>query len=160
MNHPHPNGNLINDFYKAFQRLDAEAMARCYTDDIVFSDPAFGELKGEQVRDMWRMLTQRAEGFSLTFSNVAADDRVGQAHWTATYRFSRTGRIVVNRIEARFAFRDGLIAEHRDSFDMWRWARQALGMKGALLGWAPFVQQAIRTQARTTLEAYRARAAT
>jgi ketosteroid isomerase-like protein len=155
MNDPHPHVNLINAFYQAFQQLDAEAMARCYTDDVVFSDPAFGELKGEAARDMWRMLAQRAEGFSLTFSNVVADDRVGQAQWTATYRFSRTGRIVVNRIEARFGFRDGLIAEHRDSFDLWRWARQALGFKGALLGWTPFVQRAVRTQARTTLDAFR-----
>lgn len=160
MDNHHPNVKIVVDFYQAFQQLDANAMARCYTDDIVFSDPAFGELKGDQARDMWRMLTQRAEGFSLTFSNVAANERVGQAHWTATYRFSRTGRIVVNRIEAEFAFRDGLIAEHRDSFDVWRWARQALGLKGAMLGWTPFVQRAIRTQARTALDAYRARAAT
>ena len=160
MDNRHPNAKVINDFYQAFQRLDAEAMAQCYTDDVVFSDPAFGELKGEGVRDMWRMLTHRAEAFSLTFSNVTADDRVGQAHWTATYRFSRTGRVVVNQIDARFAFRDGLIAEHRDTFDVWRWARQALGLKGALLGWTPFVQQAIRTQARTALDTYRARAAT
>lgn len=158
MDQPHPNVNVILDFYRAFQRLDAEAMAKCYTDDVVFSDPAFGELKGDAARDMWRMLAQRAEGFSLTFSDVAADERVGHAQWTATYRFSRTGRIVVNRIEARFAFRDGLIAEHRDVFDVWRWARQALGVKGALLGWTPFVHRAIRTQARTTLDAYRARA--
>lgn len=160
MNDSHPNVNLIVNFYEAFQRLDADAMAHCYTDDVVFSDPAFGELKGDAARDMWRMLTQRAEGFSLTFSDVAADDRTGQARWTATYRFSRPGRIVVNRIEARFTFRDGLIAEHRDSFDIWRWARQALGLKGTLLGWTPFVQKAIRTQAKTALDAYRARAST
>ncbi|MGN6084658.1 nuclear transport factor 2 family protein [Trinickia sp.] len=160
MDNRHPNAKIVADFYRAFQQLDADAMARCYTDDVVFSDPAFGTLKGDAARDMWRMLAQRAEGFSLTFSDIAADDRGGHAHWTATYRFNRTGRIVVNQIEARFAFRNGLIAEHHDSFDLWRWSRQALGLKGTLLGWTPFVQRAIRAQARTTLDAYRARAAT
>ena len=29
---------LITRFYQAFQRLDAEAMAACYTDDVVFRD--------------------------------------------------------------------------------------------------------------------------
>ena len=29
---------LITEFYTAFQHLDAEAMAACYTDDVVFSD--------------------------------------------------------------------------------------------------------------------------
>ena len=38
---------LITEFYTAFQSRDAEAMAACYTDDVVFSDPAFGELFGK-----------------------------------------------------------------------------------------------------------------
>jgi ketosteroid isomerase-like protein len=156
MNDRHPNADLVVRFYEAFQKLDAVTMARCYADDIVFSDPAFGTLRGEAARDMWRMLTQRAQGFSLTFSDVAADDHVGRARWTASYVFTKTGRTVVNRIDARFVFRNGLIAEHRDSFDLWRWARQALGVKGVVLGWTPFVQRAIRAQARKSLNAYRA----
>jgi ketosteroid isomerase-like protein len=153
----HPNSALIERFYEAFQRRDAETMAACYTDDIVFSDPAFGELHGEEARDMWRMLVARAQQFSLTFDNVAADERSGHAHWVARYLFSQTGRTVENRIQARFVFRDGCIAEHHDSFDLWRWSRQALGLKGALLGWTPFVQGAIRAQARKVLDAYRAK---
>jgi ketosteroid isomerase-like protein len=152
-----PNTELIQRFYEAFQRRDAEAMAACYADDVVFSDPAFGELRGESARDMWRMLVQRAQGFSLTFGDVDANGQTGTARWVARYEFSQTGRTVVNRIEARFVFRDGLIVEHRDSFDLWRWARQALGLKGAVLGWTPFVQRAIRAQARKSLDGYRAK---
>ncbi|MGU8078121.1 nuclear transport factor 2 family protein [Burkholderia pyrrocinia] len=153
----HPNTDLIQRFYTAFQPRDIDAMLACYADDIVFSDPAFGELRGELARDMWRMLVARAQEFSLTFGEVDADEQTGHAQWVAHYRFGATGRTVVNRIDARFRFRDGLIAEHRDSFDLWRWARQALGLKGALLGWTPFVQRAIRAQARKNLDAYRAR---
>jgi ketosteroid isomerase-like protein len=156
MNNRHPNAELVVRFYEAFQKLNAETMAQCYDDEIVFSDPVFGELRAEAARDMWRMLTQRAQAFSLTFSDVVADDHVGRARWTASYVFAQTGRTVVNRIEARFVFRDGLIVEHRDSFDLWRWARQALGVKGALLGWTPFVQHAIRARARKSLDTYRA----
>jgi hypothetical protein len=68
--------------------------------------------------------------------------------------FSQTGRTVVNHIEASFVFRDGKIAEHHDRFDLWRWAAQALGLKGVLLGWAPFVQKAIRRQAAKGLAAF------
>lgn len=155
MNSCHPNAGVLTDFYQAFQQLNAHQMARCYADDVIFADPAFGELRGEAARDMWRMLTQRAQNFSLTFSDVEADDRFGRANWTATYVFNRTGRVVVNRVQARFAFREGLIVDHRDSFDLWRWAGQALGMKGTLLGWTPLVQNAIRAQAKASLEAYR-----
>jgi ketosteroid isomerase-like protein len=150
------NSAVITEFYQAFNRLDAEAMSACYTEDVLFSDPVFGELRGRQAGDMWRMLTSRAKDFSVTFDNVRADERTGRVHWVATYLFSQTGNTVVNDIQARFVFRDGKICEHRDHFDLWRWSRQALGIKGALLGWAPFVQNAIRAQAQNGLKAFQA----
>lgn len=148
---------LIERFYTAFQQRDAEAMAACYADDVVFSDPVFGELRGDEARDMWRMLVARAQNFSLVFDGVDADERTGRAHWVATYLFTQTGREVVNRIDARFVFRDGRIVEHRDSFDLWLWSRQALGVKGTLLGWSPLVKRAIRAQAKKGLALYRGR---
>ncbi|KRP53446.1 nuclear transport factor 2 family protein [Pseudomonas poae] len=147
---------LITRFYEAFQRLDAEAMAACYTEDVVFSDPAFGELRGRDAGDMWRMLTTRAKDFSLTFDHVRSDDTTGSAHWVATYLFSATGNTVVNDIGARFVFRDGKICEHHDHFDLWRWSRQALGFKGWLLGWSPALKNAVRAQARKGLQAFQA----
>ncbi|WP_346398733.1 nuclear transport factor 2 family protein [Pseudomonas syringae] len=148
------NSALITRFYEAFAQLDAEAMSACYTDDVLFSDPAFGELRGTQVGDMWRMLTSRAKNFSVVFDQVRADDQTGSAHWVATYLFSQTGRTVVNDIQARFVFRDGKICEHRDHFDMWRWSRQALGLKGLLLGWTPLVRNAVRAQALKGLKTF------
>ncbi|MCY1421727.1 SnoaL-like domain protein [compost metagenome] len=147
---------LITRFYEAFQRLDAEAMIACYTDDVVFSDPAFGTLRGRDAGDMWRMLAARAKNFSLTFDSVQASERSGGAHWVATYLFSQTGRTVVNDIQARFLFRDGKICEHHDHFDLWRWSRQALGAKGLLLGWAPLVQGKVHQQALKGLRAFQA----
>ncbi|MFJ2466508.1 nuclear transport factor 2 family protein [Pseudomonas sp. NPDC087615] len=147
---------LITRFYQAFQNLDADAMAACYTDDVVFSDPAFGELRGRDAGDMWRMLTTRAKDFSLTFDNVRADERSGGAHWVATYLFSQTGNVVVNDIQARFVFRDDKICEHHDHFDLWRWSRQALGFKGLLLGWTPLVSNAVRAQALKGLKVFQA----
>lgn len=151
------NAELINSFYRAFQRQDAEAMAACYAEDVQFSDAVFVDLKGREAGDMWRMLCSRAEDFSLSFSAVQADEQRGSARWTAHYRFSATGRTVVNEIRAEFVFKHGLIVEHRDHFDLWRWSRQALGLKGLLLGWLPAVQGAIRRQARQGLAGFQAR---
>jgi hypothetical protein len=122
----------------------------------VFSDPAFGELRGRDAGDMWRMLTTRAKDFSLTFDNVQAGERTGTAHWVATYLFSQTGNTVINDIHARFVFRDGKICEHHDRFDLWKWSRQALGLKGLLLGWSPLVRNAVRAQALKGLKAFQA----
>lgn len=152
----HANAELIERFYQAFQRLDGDAMAACYAPDVHFSDPVFTDLRGAEAGDMWRMLASRAQDFSLTYSAVQANDRQGSAEWVATYLFSQTGRTVVNRIQADFLFQDGKIVRHTDHFDLWRWARQALGTKGLLLGWAPPVQGAIRRQAAKGLAAFRA----
>ena len=150
-----PNAALIQRFYEAFQRSDAEAMAACYAPDVEFSDPVFGVLRGREAGDRWRMLISRATEFSLTFSNIETVGQTATAKWVATYRFTQTGRKVVNRINARFTIRDGLIYQHQDSFDLWTWSRQALGLKGLLLGWSSLVQNKIRAQASKGLRAYR-----
>ncbi|OEC33907.1 Ketosteroid isomerase-related protein [Pseudomonas cuatrocienegasensis] len=151
----HANAETLTRFYQAFQRLDADTMAACYAPDAVFSDPAFPALRGAEIADMWRMLSSRAQDFSLQFEGIEADDRQGRASWTASYLFSKTGRPVINVIDAHFTFRDGLIVTHRDHFDLWRWSRQALGLKGLLLGWTPLVRAAIQRQAAASLAYYR-----
>lgn len=153
----HPHARLVTEFYEAFSRKDAQAMARCYHAEASFSDPVFLMLRGPEVPAMWAMLVARAQDFSLTFRDVRADDEGGSAHWEATYLFSKTGRRVVNRIEARFAFRDGLIIRHVDRFSFWRWAAQAMGLPGLLLGWFAPLKWKVRKEARKGLDLFMAR---
>jgi len=152
----HPNTALIERFYAAFQRRDADAMCECYDPQVEFSDPVFPILKGDAARAMWRMLIARGKDLAIEFGDIEATETRGKAHWVARYTFSKTGRAVVNDIRSEFEFRDGLILRHRDRFDLWRWARMALGAQGALLGWLPPVQNKIRAEAAATLALYRA----
>ena len=62
---------LITEFYDAFSRCDAEAMAACYHDDVRFSDPVFTDLRGESAGNMWRMLCGRATDLKVEASNIA-----------------------------------------------------------------------------------------
>jgi len=61
---------------------------------------------------------------------------------------------VHNVIDAKLEFKDGKIVRHTDTFDLWRWAGMALGMKGKLMGWLPPVQQAIRDKAMRGLDEF------
>jgi hypothetical protein len=61
---------------------------------------------------------------------------------------------VTNHVGAQFRFRDGRIVEHTDSFPFWRWARQALGPAGVVLGLPPF-NRLIRRRARLDLSEFR-----
>ena len=148
------NAELIHTFYEAFGRKDAEAMAACYAPDVSFSDPVFTDLHGEEVTGMWRMLTGRSTDLEVELAEHAADGDAGTARWIATYTFARTGRAVVNDVRASFRFRDGLIAEHRDEFDFWKWSRQALGPLGLTLGWTPILRNAVRRRAGGDLREY------
>ena len=150
----HPHAELIRSFYAAFQRRDFRVMSACYTPDAEFHDPVFTHVSGARVGAMWRMLCERATDLRIEVSKSLASDESGAAHWEAWYTFSQTGRSVHNRVEASFLFRDGKIRRHTDVFDLYAWSRQALGLKGMLMGWAPPVQRAIRAQAARALDAF------
>ncbi|HNP76912.1 MAG TPA: hypothetical protein PKM91_06725, partial [Cyclobacteriaceae bacterium] len=49
---------------------------------------------------------------------------------------------------------DGLIIQHKDSFDLWRWSGMALGLSGKLLGWTPMIQNRIRATAMGNLKKF------
>jgi ketosteroid isomerase-like protein len=149
------NEQLIRHFYESFARSDADEMVACYADEIEFSDPAFGLLKGADAKNMWKMLVERGRGkIKIEFKNVTAGDTNGAADWTAEYLFSKTGRRVFNRIHAEFEFKDGKIIRHNDTFDIWKWSKQALGLSGFLLGWSSFLHNKIRQNARQSLREY------
>jgi hypothetical protein len=149
------NRALIARFYEAFDRCDGETMAAAYAPGARFSDPAFGELRGDEIGSMWKMLTGRAKDLSVELRSHDAGEDTGKANWVATYTFS-TGRHVVNDINAGFRFENGLIAEHDDEFDFGKWARQALGPMGFLVAHVPPLRSKARAQARGQLDDYMA----
>jgi hypothetical protein len=114
----------------------------------------FTHLEGARIGAMWRMLCERATDLRVEYDNLYEDGNRCRADWQAWYTYSGTGRHVHNRIVASFVIDNGLIQRHDDVFDLYRWARQALGLKGVLIGWAPPVQAAIRAQAARALESF------
>jgi hypothetical protein len=150
------NEQTIHRFYSAFQKLDYTTMQSCYHPEAIFNDPVFGLLDAEDTKLMWEMLCKRAKDFSLVYSDIQIlDEEYTTTQWMATYTFGKTGRRVVNRIKAHMKFKDGLIIEHTDAFDLYRWSRQAIGIMGFLMGWTNFFQNKIRKQARIGFDAYK-----
>lgn len=150
----HPNAQRIQQFYASFNSGDYAFMQASYRDDATFFDPAFLDLTAAQTRAMWQMLLTSAKDLRVQCTDIRSDDRTGSCTWQAWYTFSRTGRPVHNIIRAKFTFRDGLIQSHRDTFSLWRWSRQALGLTGWLLGWSPLVRSQVRRTARASLDKF------
>lgn len=152
------NRQVIERFYSAFQRLDYKTMQDCYSDDIVFHDPVFQLLNGEEAKAMWEMLCTNAKDFSLEFSHIELlDHEYATCNWTASYTFSKTGRRVVNKIKAFMRIKDGIIIEHSDAFRLSTWITQALGLKGLIFGWSGFMKRAVQRNARRNLENFMAK---
>ena len=148
------NKKLIAKFYDGFQQRDVEKMLSCYHDDVVFSDPVFGTLKGNRAKAMWKMLCESAGDLRIEYSSIEAYDECGSAKWEAWYTFSKTGRQVHNKIEADFVFKDGLIIEHNDSFVLRKWATQAFGFKGRVIGGTAFFRKRIQGSSNVALTKY------
>ncbi len=145
------NKQLITNFYTAFQKRDYATMQSCYADHATFSDPVFQNLNSQEVKAMWEMLCKNGKDLELVFEDVAAEGNKGSASWTASYTFSATRNKVVNHISAKFDIEDGKIVRHNDHFSFYKWAGQALGITGWLLGWTPFMKNKVRQMAMKNL---------
>ena len=65
---------IIESFYTAFKNNDKERMVSHYHPDAEFQDPAFGKLRGEQIKNMWRMLLDRSKGqLIIEFSDINSE---------------------------------------------------------------------------------------
>ena len=146
------NKIIIQRFYASFQQLNAAGMNECYSDEIVFSDPVFMILRGDEVKAMWEMLCKNAKDFSLTFSDIELlDEEYATCRWQANYTFSATCRKVKNNIKAYMRIADGKIIEHSDAFRLSTWLAQAFGWKGVLFGWTSFMKRAVQNNAKKNL---------
>lgn len=156
----HPNAALLSTLFAALDAHDHEAMAACYHPEARFRDIAFDRHRRGQIHDMWRMICSGDSDIRvLDVEIVEAGDRGGRARVVEKYRFGaskdppRAGRRIVNAIDSRFGFEDGLIRRQDDDCDAKAWARQALGdgVKGFLAGRIRFLRS--RT-AETKLAAF------
>jgi hypothetical protein len=140
----------LRTLYEAFTAHDGEAMAACYAPGASFEDPVFTLPDGE-VGDMWRMLNERG---TANIQYRIVDD--AHVDWTADYVFE--GRPVHNEISSAFEFGpDGLITKQVDTFDFPKWAGQALGLPGKLLGRFGFFHNAVRKKTAGRLASWQRR---
>jgi limonene-1,2-epoxide hydrolase len=148
--------NIIEEFYEAFSNLDAENMVKHYHPDVVFWDPAFGELRAERAKNMWRMLchSQKGKGFKVKYQVIDFNTEKANAQWEAFYTFSPTGRKVHNKISASFEIENGLIIRHKDEFNLYKWSKQALGIKGYILGHTSFFSNKLRKKTNLMLSKF------
>ena len=145
--------DLINKFYSCFQKKDYKGMIECYHPEIHFKDEVFN-LNGKQVGAMWHMLCERGKDLEISFKAIEVNENIGTAHWEAKYTFAQTKRKVHNKIDAQFEFQDGKIIRHSDTFNFRKWAIQALGMPGLLIGGSAYLKKKVLHTANKALNKF------
>ncbi|MEZ4296752.1 MAG: nuclear transport factor 2 family protein [Polyangiaceae bacterium] len=150
---------IAHKFYRAFQARDGATMAACYAPDATFSDPVFPDLRGEAIGDMWVMLTSRGKDLDVTYEVVSSSGDSVVVTWDARYTFSKTGRKVLNQVRSELTLKGDKIVRQKDTFNFYKWSRQALGFAGLLLGWTPMLQGKVQSTAGADLQKYRERKA-
>lgn len=100
------------------------------------------------------MLLTRSKDLTLTYSNIETTEKSGSAKWEAVYTFSKTGKKIINSIQAEFEFKEGKIIKHTDSFNLNKWFLNAFGWKGYLFIAIPFFQFKFKKKVRQTLESF------
>ena len=149
------NFELLDKFYSSFKHGDANLMNDCYHPNVEFKDPAFGILKEGKPSLMWEMLLSNKEAApKISFKILEADVHSGKAEWKAEYFFGPQKRRVINNVKSEFIFNDGKIIKHTDTFDIWKWSKQALGPLGYLLGWTPLMKVIVQKMANKNLDKY------
>jgi hypothetical protein len=61
---------------------------------------------------------------------------------------------VTNRVLTALTLKDNKIIEHRDHFNLHRWASQAAGITGFLLGWSHYFQRKLQRQTKSWLQKF------
>ncbi len=148
------NRELLDTFYIAFSKANAEKMVSCYHEEIIFQDPAFGTLHGIQAKNMWRMLLGRNSEIKISYQIISCDEATGKVDWVAHYAFGPNKRAVTNKVQGNFEFKDGKIIVHKDTFDLWKWSQQAMGPIGYLLGWSSFLKKSIQKKTNKLLASF------
>ncbi len=152
----HEHELVVRRLYDALSRHDHATMAACYAEEATFRDIAFALRGKTAIHAMWHMICQG--DIRPVLITVEADQVTGRATLVDHYTFGaqkdpcKAGRPVRNEVESRFAFREGLIVEHHDCCDPWRWAAQALGVPlGFVAGRVRFLRS---KKAKDKLEAF------
>ncbi|MEI6864523.1 hypothetical protein [Flavicella sp.] len=90
----------------------------------------------------------------INFDNIQATPENGKVNWVAEYLYGNKKRKVVNLVSANFKFKDNKIIEHFDTFDLWKWSRQAFGIQGFLIGWTTSMKNKIQLTANKKLNEF------
>ena len=103
---------------------------------------------------MWKMLCHSAKDLRVEYKIREVSESIARVHWEAFYSYGKSGRKVHNKVRAAFEFKDDKIIRHDDVFSLWKWATQAMGPNGQIIGWTSFFKKRLQLQSKEMLQRF------
>ncbi|ANH80850.1 cyclase [Niabella ginsenosidivorans] len=149
------NIEIIDRFFTAFGNLNDRDLNALYSDDVIYSDPLFGLLQGQQVKEKWELVCKSVKELQLTvIKKEEIDHEYATCQWKAEYVSASTGKPVIFYSKSFMRFADGRITEHSEGFRLTQWIAQVYGIKGRLFGWLNFMKRKVQAEYQERLNKY------
>lgn len=142
--------NIVKEFYEALSTGDFHAIQSFYSPEATYQDEIV-TLKGNEVFSHWFMMCREDFKTKAELIEIKENQNIVTTKWTIDYLLVPTGRRIFLEEEGYFYFNDGVIAAHRDKFDIYSFTKQGFGMLGYLIGWTSWAQNRLRKQAKKTI---------
>ncbi|ARU92149.1 hypothetical protein SCLARK_001685 [Spiroplasma clarkii] len=147
------NKEVVVKFFTALSKGDWKLMNNLYSKDVAFSDTVFGELNYSQITNLWEMLLTENPDLSANFK-IVEDGEVVKVQWVMVSKFGQKHRKVILNILSTLEVSKGKIIKHNDHFDFKKWAKQALGIIGWMLGSKQSFKNRIKEEAFIKLNSF------
>lgn len=149
----HTQTDIPEKLYRALNDRDYKAMWKLYSPKATYSDPAYGQLRGAEIKAMWHQLCSRntdLEAEVLEVDNI--DDRTISYTWKAYYTHAMYNGEIENVIEGEIMLDEkGHIISQHETYSLWKWFSMALGIAGKLLGWRRSMKDNLQRSVRKSL---------
>jgi hypothetical protein len=142
---------VLHRYQQAFSQGSIESIKRCYASDVIYFDPLYGYLHGDQVGYMWA--SKFAEFATYTISTGELADQ-GDGYYNMKYDIAYTSRSQMSikmAVQCFFKIDDERIVEQSEAFSVHELLRQERGLIGHLMGWNRMMQQSRKNKARRML---------
>lgn len=149
------NKPIVEEFFNAFSVGQVDKMLKLLDENIIYNDPIFGVLNGEEVRDMWMFKCNYLKDFSLTINAIdELDEEYATCNWTAKFFRNQTGHYLTMNIKSYLKIDNGKITEQSDAYKLSDWLAKVYGLKGRLFGWTGVMKKNEQIKYRGLLEKY------
>jgi|AntRauTorcE11898_2_1112593.scaffolds.fasta_scaffold21693_2 hypothetical protein len=149
-----PFTEIPKKLYQALNDRDYKSMWKLYAMDATFSDPAYGSLKGDEIKAMWHQICVRNTDLEAEILSVTQNDAQTISYsWKASYTHAMYNGEIENVINGEITVdKNGNILSQHETYSLWKWFSMAIGIAGKLLGWRTSMRENLQRSVRKSLD--------